>query len=1399
MFQCVTLHVAADGSSKSNGLDVANRDETARKTLHLARKSLLSWCCTDYGPRWSAARKRRKNNDATDPRSGAGSPNYRSALGPIEEQESIPTWLNTMRCLLFIEEYNSYLMGKFLDPNQSGLEEAKAITEEQERIKACCLYGADIDDNMIRIVLDAFTRQKGKFPAEMALQLLEHLFESCGRGRGTSLRVSDPELVWEIYSLAQYSPPPHLFDGKEPAGARMKEKISSCGSEGDKIPRLALPGFWWRATMLGLVMCGASPHDIGEVLFRDHPTLRALIKMVTSVRYRFPTVDCDQVTKEAMKAAESESREAETEIAEFLFLPPKRKKGSKAGHASGPRVSRRIKKQQEEKVAAADLAETNKRKKLLKSAQKSIMLWDPDGPARKPPKDSADLLLAVEKMFDLSTSFQQCTTPDFLLLTIGDTTRGAIERAYNWLIPVISEIPEIISRLPSSASCFLLLRAYGADLGDKTQLKLLSAPLLSHVSESLQGKNGEDDCLRAFDLLMSDVASHNAERRKSARRVLQDSLGQMEGPPEVSASSTWMANILRVKYASKLVKSSIQHLSKAATFERGKVLKSIVLALQDQLQFATDNKIDKGLSFPYLLSNLISQRQSVFAEAIDTFPDLRNLAVGVVYSEITKVGQITDAPSEVFGGQRALVWLELGGTQREARVPLALLHSSCVLLSICCTGDGEDSKQKKGWPDAVKDLVKILLNPSDLSGASADGPTLGLAGARHAINANELAVPVESWILLCKARDDAVGKKAALSAPEEFLARLLLSSGLPRASLVAMVGRLGTLGDSAKDKDAVFRELLLPSMSSEWDLGRVGKHGDIIRKLLGRLSAYFRVGLGDDGFSKSFLKWLVQASKLPREHVTRPKKKRKVSPKSPFVKLNDAPNLLRLTGPMDVEADQEADLDIHNDLESLSFLSVGQREETTHGTESIEAKISHFLAENNAAGLNHLLAQKVSGIEGELGSHTASFLLQCVEDHSPKHTWMFDTLLRWVPISLQHECKPETMDFLFSSSGRERKVPQNILDGIVQTCFLLWAPSCWKSCTDWALSINEEDVTRYSLSRLVSFLQASLGDQPSCRNLSEEESIVLCRIAILCLEMDGEREGIPSGRNNLPASLTLLLDFAGQGKRHFTLAGKMLLQRLDKSTPVPQSLLSSAFMRLYLLRPQWASTATAQVRKVLLKSAEENHSIWTSWISSSDGQMDDLLECLQSGDSRVLRSFNEQARKYPLLILRKCGNFEAILKKDARPLAQTHSSQSQRVEGTTVGGKIEASIEGHVVRLSLLDWGYQFTESIWMGVLDTFCSIHKEVLYFSGEKELRRILECVLLLLQVQTNLTTASSATKIKGKASEIVQNYKAANLSGFNRWLSQSLEGTEVRNGLVGCSLISPQDAIDSLKAVA
>ena len=56
------------------------------------------------------------------------------------------------------------------------------------------------------------------------------------------------------------------------------------------------------------MLCGASG-KIADVMWNEHPTLRSIMKMVTSSRYRFPTVDCDDAGRDEVKLAEQKARD----------------------------------------------------------------------------------------------------------------------------------------------------------------------------------------------------------------------------------------------------------------------------------------------------------------------------------------------------------------------------------------------------------------------------------------------------------------------------------------------------------------------------------------------------------------------------------------------------------------------------------------------------------------------------------------------------------------------------------------------------------------------------------------------------------------------------------------------------------------------------------------------------------------------------------------------------------------------------------------------------------------------------------------------------------------------------------------------------------------------------------
>jgi integrator complex subunit 1 len=537
MFQCVTMHAACRLTDDDH--------DSLERSLAEMKHMLLSWCCTGYGPRFNGRvrRKRTYVESATGEKIPAS--DYHSVLNSSGNQV-VPTWLNTMRCVLFLEDADSQLMRQFVAPDIAHADCDSEWHAERERIRACCGLGRSVNDEMIWTVVRSCASPDNGLLPDIAIQLLENMFENCGKDRMRSLSVANPALVGELYTLAQFTPPISCHGYEPPAWG--------------EVPRLALSHLWWRVTALALIMCAASAECIGSVIWRENPTLRSIMKMVTSNRFRFPTVDCDDTARHEVKTAEQRARDQETLIAERLFLQPGKNREKEEIKRAGARASTRLLKKEAHARSLREQDEKKRRNALLKTAQKTIMIYDYGTTARKPPREAADILLSIEHTFNISEHFQLSAEPDFLLLTIGGTSREAIERAYDWLLPIISKVPSTIGRLPSSASCFLLLRANANNGGqDRAQLRALSSPLLLHVIKCIHGELGSAEAIKALDLLLNDMASQLPERRRCARRVLQATLVHEGSSPVYQIRpDSWLLAILGLQHVELVVQNTIK-------------------------------------------------------------------------------------------------------------------------------------------------------------------------------------------------------------------------------------------------------------------------------------------------------------------------------------------------------------------------------------------------------------------------------------------------------------------------------------------------------------------------------------------------------------------------------------------------------------------------------------------------------------------------------------------------------------------------------------------------------------------------------------------------------------------------------------------------------------------------
>ena len=173
-----------------------------KPVLLRARKLYLSWCCNDYGPRFGAKLAQKQTDDTC----GAGTPDFRSALGGgIDAAAKAPAWLKTLRCLLFLEDSDSLILKKFLGVSPEDESEWPNLVS---CLRLCSNFGTDLNDDLMWVVIKACNGHDEKcLSSDMAIQLLENLFKCCTKERQGVLDVNDPTLAWELYNLTQYVPP----------------------------------------------------------------------------------------------------------------------------------------------------------------------------------------------------------------------------------------------------------------------------------------------------------------------------------------------------------------------------------------------------------------------------------------------------------------------------------------------------------------------------------------------------------------------------------------------------------------------------------------------------------------------------------------------------------------------------------------------------------------------------------------------------------------------------------------------------------------------------------------------------------------------------------------------------------------------------------------------------------------------------------------------------------------------------------------------------------------------------------------------------------------------------------------------------------------------------------------
>jgi hypothetical protein len=336
-----------------------------------------------------------------------------------------------------------------------------------------------------------------------------------------------------------------------------------------------------------------------------------------------------------------------------------------------------------------------------------------------------------------------------------------------------------------------------------------------------------------------------------------------------------------------------------------------------------------------------------------------------------------------------------------------------------------------------------------------------------------------------------------------------------------------------------------------------------------------------------------------------------------------------------------------------------------------------------------------------------------------------------------------------------------------------------------------------------SFVDAPVAVEDSAWGRSEETVRSATNFALSNV-LETDCEDALRSRNELPECMILLILIAKLGRKQVQFVTGAIMERLQCEKGKARNCLLLSLLRIYACLPFSMNLGAAALRSNLKEAVDICSNDWLSWRAPFDDPLQDmLLTALASNASpRSVQSLIDAAKKHPLLLLRKLDRMETALENDALAITSTGAGDRPGViVGQGLDGPLQVKVKGKSMQVNLIHWGYNYTEHIWMVILDVISAVPSEVLFGCALKMgLTDLLDLYISLVFVQSQLRTSDRLSKLKGKLSDIFTVFKSVNINSWDVWLASknrhltSLGAT--RNILMCCGFISHEQAIQNVK---
>ena len=367
-------------------------------------------------------------------------------------------------------------------------------------------------------------------------------------------------------------------------------------------------------------------------------------------------------------------------------------------------------------------------------------------------------------------------------------------------------------------------------------------------------------------------------------------------------------------------------------------------------------------------------------------------------------------------------------------------------------------------------------------------------------------------------------------------------------------------------------------------------------------------------------------------------------------------------------------------------------------------------------------------------------------------------ILKWIPRLFQMNKDNLTSSTIFFDIARKYCIPLKICMLIVSGCTMKWSRGQILECRKWISSQQTQKLWTNQLSQQLALRFLALTPEHDS-DLDESACLVDLCFDSFEIEERSEHEDLNVFRMTYvsPDWLAVIMHLVERDLSSLNLVFSNMLNRINTKSQLEMTY-SAVVLCLYTLYPFMATLTETILKTVLINGARDHSKAWLNCRCPLDSQIKAMISNLfKSPHKALLQSTMQIFNQHPLLLMRHLALIEQGLIADGSGLNSDGSPLTTRGRIQGKSPELIAVINEREVKVSILHWGYSFSEPVWSCALDLLLSIPSEILFKVGvETGLAEIMSVYSKLFSVQANeLNAESNISQLRAQFSRLTSSF--------------------------------------------